>query len=50
MRAMAVGHGIDTVDSALIVGFEPQECERLTKQALDGGQAEFWKTRTKRVM
>jgi hypothetical protein len=47
---MAQAEGVHTVDKALIVGFEPAECERLANVALEAGIGEFWKTRTKRTM
>ena len=50
VRSMASEKGVTTEDAALIVGFEPSECERLANIALDQGIAEFWKTRTQRTM
>lgn len=50
VRAMAREGGVHTVDAALIVGFEPAECERLANIALDSRIGDFWKTRTKRTM
>ena len=50
VRIMAQAEGVNTVDAAHIVGFEPAECEQLANLALDKGIGEYWKTRTKRTM